>query len=389
MRVNWETVELTIAELKVYDYNPRSVSKKAFNQLVRSIKEDGYHQRIIVDADNRIVGGHARRNALLKAGYQPTQTIEVLRADRLLSDEEFKRINIRDNLEYGDWDFEILANEFEIDHLIDWGMDESLFPKIEMIDEVTEADDIVETNVETRCKPGDVWILGNHRLMCGDSTNSDHVDRLMDGNKPDLIYADPPYGISVSTHKGKSLKKFVNGAIAEKKEYAPIIGDNDTKIARDVFDLTINMFDCVIVYWGANYYDFLQPSKCWLVWYKREGLKENSFCGAELAYTNSNKHSRVFPVQWNGIVREGEQNKAVDLYLHPAQKPIKLALDIFYYLEAGKTIYDPFGGSGTTLIACEKSNRNCLMMELSPNYCDIIINRWEKQTGQIARLCDE
>ena len=122
MLINWETISLTIAELKQYDSNPRQISKKEFSKLVRSIKEDGYHQRIIVDADNRIIGGHSRRNALLKAGYNPTDRIEVLRADRELSEDEFKRINIRDNLEYGEFDFEILANCFEIDKLKDWGM---------------------------------------------------------------------------------------------------------------------------------------------------------------------------------------------------------------------------------------------------------------------------
>lgn len=123
MHINWETATLTIAELKQYDQNPRSVSKKSFSKLVRSIKEDGYHQRIIVDSDNRIIGGHARRNALLKAGYGPTDSIEVLRADRQLSEDEFRRINIRDNLEYGEFDFEILANNFDPEKLVDWGMD--------------------------------------------------------------------------------------------------------------------------------------------------------------------------------------------------------------------------------------------------------------------------
>ncbi len=123
MNITWETATLTIAELKQYDQNPRSVNKRAFSKLVRSIKEDGYHQRIIVDSDNRIIGGHARRNALLKAGYGPTDAIEVLRADRTLSEDEFRRINIRDNLEYGEFDFEILANNFDPEKLVDWGMD--------------------------------------------------------------------------------------------------------------------------------------------------------------------------------------------------------------------------------------------------------------------------
>ncbi len=137
-KLSWNTVKVHINDLIEYEHNPRSMSKKDFDKLVRNIKEDGYHQRVIVDTKNMIVGGHSRKKALLAAGFKPSDLIEVLKASRPLSDIEFKRLNIRDNLSFGDFDFDILANNFEIDNLIDWGMDANMFPNIEPELEVVE-----------------------------------------------------------------------------------------------------------------------------------------------------------------------------------------------------------------------------------------------------------
>lgn len=385
--INWQTTEVLIADLKDWESNPRRISKKDFERLVKDIKEDGYHRRLLVNNDNTIVGGHSRRKALLEAGYKLDDKIEVLKSVEQLSENELKRLNIRDNLSFGEFDFDMLANCFDQIDLIEWGMDEKLFPVIES--EVTIEDDEVQvTNIETRSKLGDVWLLGNHRLMCGDSVNPDHIDKLVNGIKVDFIYADPPYGIDLNLNINDANVKHNDTGI----KGDPIINDTNTNTARDCYNLITTMFDCPLVYWGANYFtDFLQPSKCWITWHKKEDMKENKFCGAELAYTNSNKHSVVMSIKWQGMIREGEGRKSEDgtaneKHLRPTQKPVKLALDIFTYLDSGNIVFDPFGGSGTTLIACEKSNRKCLMMELSPSYCDVIINRWEKHAGSTAKL---
>lgn len=223
-----------------------------------------------------------------------------------------------------------------------------------------------------------MWLLGKHRLMCGNSTNIIDVQKLVNGNKIDMIYTDPPYGIQINTsttHSGKG--------IAKRAKYNDILNDQDTNTARECYNLIHNFFNCLLVYWGANYYDFLPPSKCWIAWFKRQGLPDDDFCGTELAYTNSSKHSKTLPVQWKGMIKEGEMGVK---RVHPTQKPIKLALDCFEYLNANNNILDLFGGSGSTLIACEKSNRKCFMMELDAHYCDVIITRWEKLTGQKAIL---
>ncbi len=137
-KLQWNTTKIAINDLVEYEHNPRSMSKKDFEKLVNNLKQDSYHQRIMIDTKNVIIGGHSRRRALLAAGYRPSDLIEVLRASRPLSEDEFKRLNIRDNLSFGDFDFDILANNFEIDNLIDWGMDANMFPNLEPELEVVE-----------------------------------------------------------------------------------------------------------------------------------------------------------------------------------------------------------------------------------------------------------
>lgn len=137
-KLSWNSEKIRVNDLIDYPHNPRSMSKKDFEKLVRSIKEDGYHSRIKIDTKNVIIGGHSRRRAMLSAGYKPSDMIEVLRSSRPLSETEFKRLNIRDNISFGDYDFEILANNFEMEDLVDWGMEATLFPNIEPNLEVVE-----------------------------------------------------------------------------------------------------------------------------------------------------------------------------------------------------------------------------------------------------------
>lgn len=374
----WLNEKIQIKDLKEFSDNPRKISKKDFDRLVNDIKQDGYHRRIMLSHDNHIIGGHSRKKALLKAGYKLSDEIEVIKPSRELTETEFKRLNVRDNLYFGEFDMDILANKFDPFELSDWGL---TIPEVEIGDLNEEMSETikVDTTGETITKLGDLWILDNHRLMCGDATNLSDINILTQDAKIDFIYTDPPYGIDIKMNvalKGK----------AKNKVYDPIIGDKTTQTAKDTFFLITTMFNTPIVYWGANYFtDFLPPSKCWIVWDKRgDNLPDNNFCGTELAYTNASKHSKTIVAQWFGIIREGESEKSGNI--HPTQKPVKLALEIFKYLDAGKNVLELFAGSGSTLIACEKSKRNCYAMELSPFYCDSIIQRWEKLTNKKAIL---
>lgn len=378
--IEWLEETRKLTELKPLEKNPRRISKQEFDRLVDKIKRLGYSNRIKINTDNSVVGGHQRIRALKQLGHQE---VKVLVPTRLLTEKEYRESVITDNLSAGEHDFDILANEWDVPELIDFGM----MPEWFVGDEVEEIESAEESIAEPDTKKaattvlGDRWLLGKHRLMCGDSTSITDLEKLMNGKKPNMIYTDPPYGIDLEF--GENYAKCTT--VAKKRTiYEKIEGDTSIDIAKDVYNLLISLYDCSLVYWGANYYDFLPASKCWLAWDKRGEMKENTFCGAELAYTNSNKHTAVLKVLWNGMYREGESN--ANPRVHPTQKPIKLAIDCFDYLEAGKVVLDTFGGSGTTLMACEQSNRQCYMMEVSPHYCDVIVARWEKLTGEKAVL---
>ncbi len=393
MAIQWTSEKRKLKDLRDYDKNPRKMEKDRFEKLVESIKSDGYHQRLLINTDGTIIGGHARKKAMLKAGWKESSTIDVLVPDRLLEGEEFDRINIRDNLPYGSFDFDILANNFEASQLIEWGMPEDWLKfldeqeEIEVSEEDNEAPEVQE---EAITKLGDIWKLGDHRLMCGDATFIEDVLKLMDDNpdlKMDVVYTDPPYGVSiVSSNTVGGTKGFGSvggGKIVKANKYAPIIGDDSTRTAIDSYNLCSALLNIpVLVFWGGNYYSNSLPnSQGWIVWDKEN---TGNFADCELAWTNQDRATRIFKHMWNGMIKASEHGSK---RVHPTQKPIELALwCLKEYAPKSKNVLDLFGGSGSTLIACEKSKRKCFMMELSPNYCDVIIARWEKLTKKKAEL---
>ena len=395
--LNWTSKTIQISELKEYEHNPRRIGKKEFEKLVSSIKEDGYHQRIIVNQDNVIIGGHQRKKALLEAGLKETDTVEVLIPDRNLTSEELDRINIRDNLSFGEYDFDILANRFNVETLVDFGLpgdmlvgfgDDNLLADTE---DNTEVDDLP---AEPKAKLGDVYILGKHRLMCGDSTNPQHVDKLLNGENPILMVTDPPYGVNYKPEwregvsKGaRNTGKVLNDDRYDWSEaYSLFTGDvayvwhsalYTHKFAENLAD---NGFDLVsLIIWNkqhlvlsrGDYHNKHEP-----LWYAvRKGQKHN--------WQGRRDQTTVWDIDNNNYGAKTKEEQTG----HGTQKPLECMLrPILNNSQKGQSVYDPFGGSGTTLIACEKSDRNCYMMELSPAYIDIIINRWEKETGKEAIL---
>lgn len=234
-------------------------------------------------------------------------------------------------------------------------------------------------NQETDIQLGDVFSLGDHRLVCGDSTDPCAVDLLMMGEKADMVFTDPPYGINAVSKDGK-----VGGgtAHAPAKTYRQILGDENTNVARDFYSLISSLEISKIIIWGGNYFtDFLPPKPCWIVWDKErpEGL---TFADGEIAWTNFTSPLKFIRHRWDGYHRASERDQP---RVHPTQKPSALAEWCFNeYGNVEDKILDLFGGSGSTLIACEKTNRKCFMMEIDPYYCQVIINRWEAFTGQKA-----
>ena len=222
--LKWHTESIALNELKEYVHNPHDISRQEFSKLVKSIKEDGYHQRILVNKDYTIIGGHQRKKALIESGLNLNDRIDVLVPDRLLSEEELDRINIRDNLSFGEYDFNILFDRFNIDALTEFGIPNDMLESFKIEENLSSIEDtgIMEVPTEAKSALGDLYILGNHRLLCGDSTNSDHVDRLLDGSRPILMVTDPPYGVnyepqwrndSIQENNSKNLGKVLNDDI--------------------------------------------------------------------------------------------------------------------------------------------------------------------------------
>jgi DNA modification methylase len=244
-----------------------------------------------------------------------------------------------------------------------------------------DADEVPETR-KTDIKLGDLFQLGNHRLLCGDATSKADVERLMSGEKADMVYTDPPYGIDEQTDRAFASRT----RLAKGNSFKKIQGDDSIETALKAFEL---IHAPVVCYWGGNYFAHeLPPSACWIVWDKRveENQRDmNSDC--EMAWVShpSKKSVRIFRHLWKGMIKGSEVGQG---RVHPTQKPIALAEWCFNELDPdGKSVLDVFLGSGSTLIACEKTNRRCFGMEIDPSYIDVIIRRWEKFTGQKAVKC--
>lgn len=355
-----------------YAMNSRTHSEHQIAQIAASIKEFGFLNPIIVDGENGIIAGHGRVMAAQKLGLDELPVVEA----KHLTDAQKKAYVIADNrlALNADWDTEILGGEllslqdsdFDIDLL---GFDADEIAKLlepEQVDGLTDEDDVPELPDEPVNRLGDIWILGNHRLMCGDSTSIESINALMCGSTPDLIHTDPPYGMNAVSKSG----------VLSKNYSGDIMGDDNADVAKDSFALIYGLYpDSKHIWWGANYYcSSLPDSECWLVWDKNNGGSDQTDC--ELAWAN-----------FRSVVRQFTQASEKTKRVHPTQKPVSLMEWIIKRFKLSTTtIADYFGGSGSTLIAAEKNNIKCYMMELDPKYCDVIITRWQDFTGKEAVL---
>ncbi len=224
--------------------------------------------------------------------------------------------------------------------------------------------------------------------MCGDSTKLSDVQKLCAGEQMDLLLTDPPYGISAvkrnsvggggRTHFGKdSRNNFVPAST-----YKEIIGDRSTETAKKAIECAKQIAQNMIVFGGNYFTDFLPPSPCWCVWDKQN---TGNFADIEMAWTSFDRGAKLYHWLWNGLSRKGERKIELKSRVHPTQKPVGLLGEIISdFTTDSERVLDLFGGSGSTLIACEQLNRICYMMEFDPHYADVIIDRWEKFTGKKA-----
>ena len=366
-----------------YVRNARTHSPAQVDKIAASIREFGFLNPIITDGQSGIVAGHGRVMAAQKLGLDTLPTIDAAH----LTEAQRRAYVLADNrtaLDAG-WDNDLL--KIELQDLEAEGFDLSLTGfdigeiaalTLDETEGLTDPDAVPDAPAVPVTVLGDVWLLGRHRLMCGDSTSIDAVERLMDGQKADMVFTDPPYGIAYSSDKFDGNKA---GVTNKRNKAEMITGDEnafDPSFLVQMFKGAKEMF-----IWGFQYYPEKLGRGGLIVWNKkRESQSANPHGDFELCWSRRERNKMCW-LEWGGFKNK---EKGEDR-LHTTQKPVALALWFFENWGSGLTcVIDLFGGSGSTLIACEKTARDCRMMELDPKYCDVIIQRWQNFTGQTATL---
>jgi DNA modification methylase len=383
--------EVEITALIPYAKNSRTHDDAQVAQIAASIKEFGWTNPILVDGDKGIIAGHGRLMAARKLKMDKVPVIELsgmteaqkkayVIADNRLAlnagwDNSMLTIELQD-LEYEGFDLSLTG--FDKDEL------DALLNPIEEKEGLTDEDAVPDVPDEPKTKLGDIYILGNHRLMCGDSTSIDAVDKLMNGQKADMVFTDPPYGVSYQSNKRVKSEKF------------DVLLNDD--VILDIVPI-IEMFSKgwvfiwttwkVVDKWLENTKGLGFPSNM-VVWFKGGGgigdLNKTFFTDYEMALV-WHRGAELCGKRIGSVWKVGKDG-ASD-YVHPTQKPVALAEEALdKTTKPNHIVMDLFGGSGSTLIAAEKIGRNARLMELDPKYCDVIVKRWEDFTGKKAILSE-
>lgn len=394
-----------ISELIWAEYNPRQLTQDQFKNLKDSITRFGIVDPIIInnnpDRTNIVIGGHQRIKIAEKIGINEIPCVEL----NLTLDKE-RELNVRLNKNTGEWDWDILANQFDLEDLQEWGFDEDELVGFDFGDEkegLIDDDEIPEVE-EDITKTGDLWILGEHRLLCGDATNKEDVELLMDGQKANLYFTDPPYAVNYRADQELLNLKYGGSS---KLTARPIIGDNLT-VKEASEDLWLPAFNNAfeVCEDEASFYltmpqggdqmmmmMMMMKNAKWiikheLIWVKNipvfsMGRLNYDYQHEPILFGWKKKHRFYKSGKFQSSVWFIDKNTSSKE--HPTMKPIELMENALKNsTQANAICYDSFLGSGTTLIACEKTNRKCYGMEINQHYCDVIVNRWEQYTGEEA-----
>lgn len=406
----WKHEIRKVSDLHPNPANPRVITKDTLKGLKKSMQENGYTHRIIVDHNNMILSGHARW--LVFKEKDPNAEIEVLAAQRPLTEKEIKHATIGHNVDGGMWNIEELQMNFA-DIAIEYDIIED---KSEDFDtkEVEEVD--TPETAPTRVQPGDIWQLGDHRLICGDSTREEDVRSLLDGHKADLLLTDPPYNMNYTGAGNGKANAILNDNMPE-DEFEDFLVQFYVAAYRNMNDGAT----AYVFYKEMGYGTFMRAMKIAGITYKQEiiwkkdqlvlgGAKYQNIyepflmgCKGDSIKTWNGGRKQVSVLDGIDLMGEEELRKAYKELIahietdvveeertkkndkHPTMKPIKLlARLIRNSSNVGDLVLDLFGGSGSTLMACEQVGRKCYINELDPKYCDVIIERWEQFTGKTA-----
>jgi len=380
-----QITEVNINDLKPAEYNPRQASEKEYADLKKSIENFGLVDPIIAnsfpDRYNTIIGGHFRLKVAKDMGFKqmPVTYINIPEIERE------RELNIRLNKNLGSFDFDLLAN-FDEDLLKDIGFESKELDKIFQLEPDKDADEVPEVR-ETDVKLGDIYVLGTHRLMCGDATKREDVERLMNGQKADMVFTDPPYGVSYQSNR-KNIKfgKIQNDDL-NIAEFASFLSNvflhykQFTKEGSAIYVCHADAKPMIRATFEMNFNNYFKQSAT-IIWVKNV---------ASMGYQHYRSQHEPILYGWNedrsqfyGDRRQTTiwEVKRESNYKHPTQKPIELIeRAINNSAKREDIVLDFFGGSGSTLIACERLNRKCYMLEIDPIYIQVIIDRWEKYTG--------
>lgn len=375
--MNIENIKLD--KIIPYKDNAKKHDKKQIQKVANSIKRFGWAQPLCIDKDNNLIIGHCRLEAAKLLGMIEAPCIRL----ENLTEKEVKALRLADNrLNESDWDMKLVIPELK-------GLDDELldltgFDK-DLIIEPDEQDDVIPENVPVRSKLGDLYELGQHRVLCGDSTQQEAVLRLMNGKKADMVFTDPPYGMFLNadwSNAKSSLKFLKEKGVKGGAKHRNVIGDHED-FKPELIKTIFNSFDyCKEIFtWGADYYSDLLPDRndgSWIVWDKRDGNENfDKMYGScfELCFSKQKHKREIARIRWAGIF--GHEQEGTTHRLHPTQKPILLGVWFFTkYCPEDGLIADLFLGSGSTLIACEKTNRICYGIEIDCKYTDVIIQRY-------------
>ena len=397
----------SIKDLKSDHKNARKRTDRSAKLIAESLQRYGAARSIVIDEENRILAGNGTIEGAKAAGIKNVRVIEtdgseIIAVKRTgLSEDEKVGLALADNRtsDLSDWDKDMLQQLSEEHDVAPWFDADDLAAILGEVEQLpaeanTDPDDVPEPPEDPITKPGDLWILGNHRLLCGDSTNIQHVERLMDGKKADMVFTDPPYGVSYEDSKGRkiqndeltgeNLQAFLQQAFAcgitASSPNAPWFVWHASRFQRE-FENALN--DCAITI------------RQQIIWVKGEGREGTAEVAAPAIGRSDFRwlHEPCFYASPGKPFNAGDR-KTTTVWtvtrqttgtVHPTQKPtdlIKIALE--NSSKAGQMILDLFGGSGSTLIACEQNHRKARLMELDPAYCDVIVKRWEDFTGKTA-----
>lgn len=384
-------------KVKPYERNAKKHDEKQINNIATSIRRFGWQQDTVLTSDNVVIIGHGRRLAAIKLGCEmPYHRIDKT-ADEL-TEKDIRELRIADNQTNAEtgFDQDVMAQEIEDldfeDFDFDFGLD-GLSGGGGSDYSITE-DEPPEPPEVPVAKRGDIWQLGRHRLMCGDSTSREDVERLMEGQKADIVFTDPPYLLETEGgckgELGKSLKK-------QGQEIEFISNFNPTEflnVLPSVFNRNMNAYIFCNKELLPDYLNFAKDNKfSWnvLVWKKPNGIPIGDSHRPDIEYLVLYRKNAIWnngtPANYSRCLEFSRVQKTDENGNHPTIKPVELiANELVISSNTGSIVVDFFGGSGSTLIACEQLNRTCYMMELDPHYCDVIVRRWENLTGEKAVL---